>query len=70
MIKAAEPPCYLVPLHSVSIWNVIFSSPSLGPFHPHPVASAVTTTLLITEVIKTCASHARQIVSLAADKQG
>lgn len=28
MIKAAEPPRYLVPLHSVSIWNVFFF------FHP------------------------------------
>lgn len=32
MIKAAEPPRYLVPLHSVSIWNVFFF------FSPHPLS--------------------------------
>lgn len=44
--------------------------PSFGPFYPRPVVSAVTMNLLVTEVIKTCGSHARQIVSPAADKQG
>ncbi len=72
MIKAAEPTRYLVPPHSASIWNVFFffSLPSFGLFHPRPVVSAVTTSLLVTEVIRTCGSHARQIVSPVADKQG
>lgn len=69
MIKAAEPPRYLVPPHSVSIWNVGFPSLFRSPY-PRPVVSAVTKTLVVTEVIRTRGSHARQIVSLAADMQG
>ena len=67
MIKEAEPPHYLVPLHSVSIYN---APPPFGAFNPHPVVSAVTMRLLVTGVIKTCGSYARQIVSPAADTQG
>lgn len=69
MIKAAKSLCYLVPPHSVSIWNVYTLPPPFGPFYPHPVVSAVTMSLLVTEVIKTSASCARQIVSPAADKR-
>lgn len=32
MIKAAEPPRYLFPLHSVSIWNVFFTPRLSVPF--------------------------------------
>lgn len=65
MIKAAETPCYLFLPHTVSIWNVDF----FGAFYLWPVVSAVTMGLLVTEVIKTCVSHAKRIVSLAADIQ-
>lgn len=66
MIKDAEPSCYMAPLHSVSIWNVGFS-PLLVAFI---CVCAVTTSLLITEVIKTCGSHVRQIVLLGRDILG
>lgn len=54
MIKEAEPARYQVLLHRVSIYNGGFFPPSFGAFYPCPVVSAVTTSLLVKEVIKTC----------------
>lgn len=67
MIKAAELPCYLVPPQRLSIWNVRFFFVSFGASYLPLEVSAVTMSLRAAEVIKTCGSHARQIVSPAVD---
>lgn len=55
---------------TVSIWNVcgVFFPP-FGAFYPCPNVSAVTLSLQASEVIKSCGSHAMQIILPAVDTQ-
>lgn len=68
MIKAADD--YVIWSHGKHlecVWG--FFSPPFGAFYPCPNVSAVTLSLQASEVIKSCGSHAMQIILPAVDTQ-